>query len=96
MYAVVARNKELQGVETRLASLSVPMGEVFWLNPDHMDGTMPFSDGAGVVYTLEAHKGKVPDGYKVVLLDAEVSDGQEGQEEEAVQEVKRRGRRASK
>ena len=96
MVAVVARNKELQGVETRLASLSVDVSEAYWLNPQYMDATMPLPMESGVVYTLQAHKDKIPNGYKIVLLDAEVSDEQAGQEEEAVQEVKRRGRRASK
>ena len=95
MVAVVARNKELQGVETRLASLSVDVSEAYWLNPQYMDATMPLPMESGVVYTLQAHKDKIPDGYKIVILDGE-QDAETGQEEEAVQEVKRRGRRASK
>lgn len=96
MIAIVARNKELQGVETRLASLSVDISGAYWLNPQYMDATMPLPMESGLVYTLKAHKDKIPDGYKIILLD-EAKDGEAGQEKEkAVQEVKRRTRRSSK
>lgn len=86
MIAVIIANKELQGVEKRLASLTFD-GNVTWLNVNMtLDDSL---DGVDVVYTLEKHKDKIPSGaYKVIFLDGK-TDVKTEEKEEAVQEVKR-------
>lgn len=86
MIAVVIENKELQGVEKRLASLTFD-GNVTWLNVNMtLDDSL---NGVDVVYTLEKHKDKIPSGeYKVIFLDGK-TDVKTEEKEEAVQEVKK-------